>query len=81
METPQDRIDRVCNYRGVPTIKTGQPCTVNDKKGMIVDGNSSCNFDVRLACNRHVSNCHPFWKMIILSMDRKVVIFDSEDVN
>lgn len=79
MSEKQDKLDRICGYRGVPKIKIGQPCIVDGTKGVIVGGNGSCNFQVKLAKNNHTSNCHPLWKMVIKSMDRKEVIFDSED--
>lgn len=79
MGSKQDKLDRVCEYRGLPKIKIGQPCVVNGDKGLIVGGNGSCNLSVRLAKNNHISNCHPLWKMVIKSMDLKEVIFDSEE--
>lgn len=76
--TPQDRIDSVCEQRGVPAIKVGQPCLVDGKKGLIINGNSSANFNVRFADGGETYNCHPYWKMKILSMDREKVIFEDK---
>lgn len=78
MSKRQEKIDSVCEYRGLPKVKIGQPCIVNGKKGLIVNGNNSCNFQVRFASGQEF-NCHPQWKMIIKSMDLKEVIFDSGD--
>ena len=42
----QEYIDRVSQYRGLPEIKKGDKCEVDGRSGIIVDGNSSCNFNV-----------------------------------
>lgn len=75
--TPQERINDVCEKRGVPLIKVGQPCLVEGKKGLIINGNSSLNFDVRFAETGEVCNCHPYYDMKILSMDRQETIFEN----
>jgi hypothetical protein len=77
--TPQDRINAVCEQRGVPLIKVGQPCIMDCKKGLIINGNSSANFNVRFAESGKVFNCHPYWKMKILSMDRQSTVFEHQD--
>lgn len=77
--TPQMRINSVCEQRGVPAIKVGQPCIVDGKKGLIINGNSSANFNVRFAESGQVSNCHPYWKMKILSMNRQETVFEHKD--
>ncbi|MCJ8293531.1 MAG: hypothetical protein MJK15_03915 [Colwellia sp.] len=77
--SPQDRIDSVCDYRGVPRISINQPCVVDGKAGTIIDGNSSCNFDVLFVGWTGGSNCHPYWKMTILADDLCEVIYDSKD--
>ena len=79
METKQDKLNRICQYRGLPKIKIGQPCIVNGKKGLIVSANSSCNLDVRFADTGLTNNCHPYWKMKILTMDRKETLFQHKD--
>ena len=78
MSKAQKSINTVCEYRGLPEIKVGQPCTVSGEKGLIINGNRSCNFQVRFSSGEEY-NCHPNYKMIIKSMDLKEVIFDSED--
>lgn len=75
----QKSIDSVCEYRGVPAIKKGQPCEVDGKRGLIIGGNSSSNFNVRFAGRKDFSNCHPDYKMVIRSMDLKNVIHNSSD--
>ena len=77
--TAQDRIDSVCEQRGIPKLQVGQPCIVDNKKGLIVNGNSSANFNVRFAESGQVYNCHPYFKMKILSMDRKETVFEYKD--
>lgn len=77
--TSQMRINSVCEQRGLPAIKVGQPCIVDGKKGLIVNGNSSANFNVRFAESGQISNCHPYWKMKILSMNRQETVFEHKD--
>lgn len=80
MGSSQEFIDRVCEYRELPKIEVGQPCLVNGEKGFIIDGNSSSNFQVRFDTVDQVEyNCHPYFKMIIMSKDLNEVIFDSEE--
>ena len=78
MPNTQEYVNRVCEYRGVPPIKKGQPCIVDGKKGLIVGGNGSANFNVRFASG-DTFNCHPYWKMKILSMDRKETVLEYTD--
>ena len=77
MRNTQKSIDSVCEYRVLPPVKKGQPCTVNGEKGLIVGGNSSCNFNVRFASG-NISNCHPYWKMKILTMDRSETLYEHD---
>jgi len=79
MKAKQDKLDRVCEHRGLPKIKIGQPCVVNGDKGLIVGGNSSCNFQVKFK-DGLTGNCHPEWKMIIKSMDLSEIIYNSEEI-
>tara|TARA_Y100000310_G_scaffold334189_1_gene413337 strand:- start:226 stop:474 length:249 start_codon:yes stop_codon:yes gene_type:complete len=74
--TSQDRIDSVCKQRGIPKIKVNQPCLVEGKEGVIVNGNSSANFNVKFTESGMIYNCHPCFKMKILSMDRKEIVFE-----
>ncbi|OHU85518.1 MULTISPECIES: hypothetical protein [Pseudoalteromonas] len=76
--TQQERIDSVCAHRGVPAITVGQPCIVNGEEGVIMDGNSSANFDV-LFVDGNKYNCHPHWKMKILSTDKQQIIYEHKD--
>ncbi len=78
MPNTQGFIDRVCEYRGIPPVKKGQPCHVNGKKGLIVGGNNSANFQVRFSSGE-TFNCHPYWKMKILTMDRKETLYEYKD--
>ncbi len=74
--TSQDRIDSVCEQRGIPKIEVNQPCLVDGKEGVIVNGNSSANFNVKFAESGATYNCHPYFKMKILSIDSKEIIFE-----
>ena len=66
MSNTQKYIDRVCEYRGVPKIKKGTPCSVDGKKGVIWGGNGSANFNVKFEDGR-IMNCHPYYKMKIFN--------------
>ena len=77
--TNQCRIDSVCEQRGIPKIEVNQPCLVDGKEGVIVNGNSSANFNVKFAESGMVHNCHPYFKMKILSMDCKEIVFEDLD--
>jgi len=78
MSRTQKSIDSVCEYRQIPPVKKGQPCIVDGKKGLIVGGNSSCNFNVRFSSGDSF-NCHPYYKMKILTMDRSETLFEHKD--
>lgn len=68
--TAQRHIDRICEYRGVPSVKKGQRCSVGGRDGKIVGVNSSCNFSVKFDDNpKQTLNCHPYWKMKIFNDD------------
>lgn len=72
MNKAQEYINRVCEYRCIPQVPFGSKCLVNGKEGVIVDGNSSCNFQVRFE-NKRVYNCHPYWRMTIFNADGTVL--------
>ena len=78
MGNTQKAIDRVCEYRGVPRVKKGMRCEVDGKPGRIWGGNSSANFNVKHDACGTVFNCHPGWRMKIMSEDGEV-IYRSED--
>jgi len=65
MGNTQKSIDRVCEYRGLGKIKKGTHVTVDGRKGAIVGGNSSANFNVRWDDTGKINNCHPGWRMVI----------------
>lgn len=65
MQNTQSSINRVCEYRGLPQIKKGYPCTVDGKSGRVWGGNSAANLNVKFDGQRGVSNCHPYWRMRI----------------
>lgn len=70
----QRDIDRVCVYRGVPKIKKFQKCAVDGREGLIIGGNSSCNFNVAYIDNpKQVVNCHPHWQFEIFNDDRTLL--------
>lgn len=69
----QKKIDEVCSYRGLPPVKKGQACTVDGKAGTIEGGNSGCNFNVQFPDYESTSNCHPYWRMIILNDDGSIL--------
>ena len=69
----QEYIGRVCEHRGLPQVPVGARCTVDGRPGIIVDGNSSANFNVQFADCDGVRNCHPGWKMRIFNADGSVL--------
>lgn len=69
----QERINAACSQRGLPKILLGYRCEVDGKEGLIVDGNSSANFNVLFDSEPHVKNCHPGWRMTILNFSGDVV--------
>lgn len=59
-----DRLRSVARYRGLPSIQAGQRIQAGELRGVIVDGNSSANFNVLLDddCPKwpgQVLNIHP----------------------
>ena len=78
MANTQEHIDRICEHRGLPPVKKGQPVIVNGKKGLIIGGNTSANFQVRFASG-DIFNCHPYYKMKILTMDRSETLYEHKD--
>ena len=64
MENTQKSINRVCEYRFLPKVKKGTPCTVDGKRGVIWGGNSSANFNVKFD-DGAIRNRHPYWRMEI----------------
>lgn len=79
MNNTQKSIDRVCDYRGVPKVKKGMTCTVDGRKGKIVGGNTSANFNVKFEDSKRVMNCHPYWKMRIFDESGNVHYDHSAD--
>lgn len=69
----QKKINEVCSYRNLPAIKKGMRCEVDGRKGVIVGGNSSANFNVKFDDNGTIRNCHPEWKMSIFNNDGSIV--------
>ena len=67
MPNTQKHIDLVCNYRLVPHVIKGMECNVDGRKGKIVGGNSSCNFNVKFDDNGDILNCHPYWRFQIFT--------------
>lgn len=66
MPNTQKYIDAVCEYRGIPTVKKGQPCHVDGEDGQIVGGNHAANFNVKFPDGR-IRNCHPHWRFQIFT--------------
>ena len=73
MANTQKAINMVCEYRGLPKIKKGTPCTVNGEKGTVHGGNHCANLNVKFDSDGRVSNCHPYWKMKILNSDGSIL--------
>jgi len=67
MPNTQKHIDRVCDYRNIPRVRKGMKCVVEDRSGVIVGGNSSANFNVKFDDNGDIRNCHPNYKLQILT--------------
>lgn len=67
MNNTQKQIDRVCEYRGIPPVKKGMKCIVNNRAGKIVGGNSSANFNVKFDDDGKCYNCHPYWNFQIFT--------------
>ncbi len=51
MPNTQKHIDRVCEYRDIPSVTKGMSCNCNGRQGKIVGGNSSSNFNVKFDAN------------------------------
>jgi len=77
MPNTQKHIDRVCTYRNIPTVKKGMKCSVENRSGTIVGGNSSSNFNVKFDDNGDIRNCHPYWKFQIYT-DNGCLYYDHE---
>ena len=58
-----DRIERNAKRRGVPFVRAGMRVRVGDEWGVIVNSNSSANWDVLFdkssRFSERVMNCHP----------------------
>lgn len=65
MPNTQSKIDEICEYRGLPQIRKGWPCTVDGRPGRVWGGNSSANLNIKFDDDGTIRNCHPFWKMKI----------------
>ena len=76
MPNTQQAINRVCAYRGLPSVKKGQRCQVEGRPGFIIGGNTSMNFNVIFDNCVHIMNCHPGYKMKIF--EDGLVIYNSE---
>lgn len=79
MANTQKAINQTCEYRGLPYIRKGQPCTVDGDDGVIFGGNTSANFNVKFDSDGRVRNCHPYWKMKIYDGDKSSVIYEHSD--
>jgi len=73
----QSSIDRVTEYRDLPSIKAGWRCTVAGQEGVIKSGNRACNFNVDFG-DGTLSNCHPYWKFKVWN-DQGELIWDSKE--
>ena len=73
MPNTQTYINHVCEYRGVPKVKKGTKCLVNEEPGVIWGGNSSANFNVKFDSDGRIRNCHPYWKMKIYDQDGQII--------
>lgn len=71
-ENTQKKINEVVKYRGLPPIKKGSRCLVDEKSGIVVGGNSACNLNVLFDGWKNVSNCHPGWRMKVYNDDGSV---------
>lgn len=69
----QTAINDVCEYRGLPKIKKGTRCTVDEEEGVVFGGNGSANLNVKFNSDGRVRNCHPYWKMKIFNVDGSVL--------
>ena len=69
----QKAIDRVVEYRQLPAIKKGMVCEVAGRKGTVIGGNQSCNFNVLFDGDKKPMNCHPSYRMKIFSADGEVI--------
>jgi len=73
MSNTQEKINEVCEYRGLPKITKGDICEVNGRKGKIWGGNPSANFNVKFDDDGAIRNCHPEWKMKIFDASGAVI--------
>ncbi len=65
MSNTQAKIDEICEYRGLPSIRKGWPCSVAGRTGRVWGGNSSAKLNVKFDDDGTIRNCHPYWKMKI----------------
>ena len=78
MANTQAAINDICTYRGLPRVTKGAPCKVDGKPGVIWGGNDSANFNVKFDDGGHIRNCHPGWRMKIMTGDGDV-LYQSDD--
>ena len=73
MANTQAAINDICTQRGLPRIPKGAPCEVDGKRGVIWGGNHSANFNVKFDDGGRIGNCHPGWRMKIMTGDGEIL--------
>ncbi len=66
-ETKQEMLTRVGTMRGFPGATLGDRVEVDGKRGDLIGGNQSANFDILFDDDGVVANCHPGWKFRFLT--------------
>ena len=57
-----EKFNDVCERRGLEFVRMGMTINVAGKKGIVVGGNSSLNFNVVMEGTTYSQNCHPTWE-------------------
>ena len=79
MSDRQESLDRVCEFRGLPSLKVGDRCEVDGRRGVILGGNTSSNLSVVYDDEMLIMNCPPYVKMRIFNAHGGVC-YESDDL-
>jgi hypothetical protein len=68
-----ERFNDICERRGMEFVRMGMTIDVAGKKGIVVGGNSSLNFNVIMEGTTHAQNCHPTWETTYYDKQMNVI--------
>ena len=57
-----DWLEQVRRGRNMPWLRRGLLIDVNGERGIVVDGNTSMNLQVKFLAANQAQNCHPTWE-------------------